>query len=111
MAVFIRRSAVVELSAAYQEVIDHIPNSLCDGFRLEKGETAVARAWKILYTIHYPESQHRKEMTSRFHYEIRHAAPFLHLRQYYNDDSILAMIPSRFLEGTIQLAPRIPAMI
>ncbi len=105
--IIIRRKALVELSVAYKEVIDHIRNSLCDGLRLERGETAVARVRISLYTTLYPDMHKQKKMTSRFNYETRCAAPYHQLRQHYNNDGTLAIVPSRFFEGTIQLVPRI----
>ena len=79
-AFLMKRRAVAQLSVAYQEAIDRIQGSLCNGLRLENCETGVARAWKILYIILYPDIQNSKTTTSRSNYEIRHATPCYQFR-------------------------------
>ena len=111
MAVLFRRKALVNLSIAYHNVMNHIRTSLTNGAVLQNNEKVSVRARTILYTTLYPEQTDRSRMKSMFNYDQRCAAPYLRLYQHFQNDGMLAMIPSKTFEGDLQLVHRQPVMI
>lgn len=99
IAVLLRRRALADLSAAFEEVVVHIRAAIKDGrIKLKSGQKAAAKAREIVYEVVYPNEEDRGRMRAKFQYTYRCAYPYRCLCQHFGNDGILAMIPTRINE-------------
>ena len=112
VSVIIRRKALIELVSAYEEVIARLRQSRkTGGTDLQPGQKSAAKARQILYKALYTDTDNQKRMRSFFDYDMKCAAPYVHLRKHYGHDGIIVLIPSRVNEKELGNAYRFSAMI
>ena len=111
IAIILRRKAIVDQLAAYEDVVQLIKVAIGERrIKLRHGEIAASKARQILFNILYKDVGDRSSMRNMFEYDRTCAFPYMTLCQHYGNQGIIAMVPLKVRETDFQVRARPPAM-